>query len=188
MKTQQLRQLVEQSCCGTLLDKSTALALINEIEATLETREQLLVETLHILESSNKAVRMGAVNSSVIENQSAAIRAIRNHFECKSIEGLKHDTIQADHSNLQQTKAQRLVPSPAQGEVDDHYQRLSHVMVNQAYKGRKVWDAKQSIKSIERRIKAAINHRDFRRAGRLNAVQEALELINYDLEVARDTF
>jgi len=108
MSINKLRTMIRDSCCGIVLDKPAALELINEIEATLETREQLLVETLYILESSNKAIRMDIVNSSVIENHSAAIQAIQNHFESKLTEGPENDSLQKADTNLHNTTQKTL--------------------------------------------------------------------------------
>lgn len=258
MNIQQLKQLIKQSRCGTVLDKSVALDLINELEAALEAREQLLVETLHILEITNKAVRMGAVNSSVIENHSAAIQAIRNHFEGREDRMCGFDfsdrltindevsTMTRRVTSITRTRTQFIVRMQS-GHIHtfnfdfseheeglDNYSVLGKKLLDQANSlgaltaevrreiGRKPeehighlvallrpvrisdtllksgrwqhrvrrfphklwpWNQSASIKSIERRIQAAIQCRDFSKAQRLDNVKQALQSIKAGVAV-----
>ena len=96
MKTKQLRQRIEQTCCGTVLDKSAALELINEVEALIAHREHLLLEVLNVLECSLDAMKGHRFQEDEIINHLSAMKAIRHHFESKSTD----DSILAAHTHL----------------------------------------------------------------------------------------
>ncbi|HHC7130700.1 TPA: hypothetical protein ACN37W_004535 [Vibrio parahaemolyticus] len=84
MSIKQLRAAIAP-CCGLGANREEVDAALNSVSVQLSTQEQLLVETLNILEHSLKALRMGAINFERIDNHMAAIKAIRHHFESNEL-------------------------------------------------------------------------------------------------------
>ncbi|TNZ86912.1 hypothetical protein CGK40_24080 [Vibrio parahaemolyticus] len=80
MSIKQLRAAVAP-CCGLGANREEVDAALNNVSAQLSTQEQLLVETLNILEHSLKAIRLDAVTEELLQNHYGAIKAIREHFE-----------------------------------------------------------------------------------------------------------
>ncbi|EGQ7794675.1 hypothetical protein I6Z01_003162 [Vibrio parahaemolyticus] len=60
MSIKQLRAAIAP-CCGLGANREEIDAALNSVSAQLGTQEQLLVETLNILEHSLKAIRLDAV-------------------------------------------------------------------------------------------------------------------------------
>ncbi len=84
MSIKQLRAAIAP-CCGLGANREEVDAALNSVSAQLSTQEQLLVETLNILEHSLKAIRMNAVTEELLQNHYGAIKAIRNHFESSEL-------------------------------------------------------------------------------------------------------
>ncbi|PMS43827.1 hypothetical protein C1S99_08105 [Vibrio parahaemolyticus] len=84
MSIKQLRAAIAP-CCGLGANREEVDAALNSVSAQLGTQEQLLVETLNILEHSLKAIRMDAVTEELLQNHYGAIKAIRNHFESSEL-------------------------------------------------------------------------------------------------------
>lgn len=80
MSIKQLRAAIAP-CCGLGANREEVEAALNNVSAQLSTQEQLLVETLNILEHSLKAIRLDAVTEELLQNHYGAIKAIREHFE-----------------------------------------------------------------------------------------------------------
>ncbi|HIF6162878.1 TPA: hypothetical protein ACX3IN_003882 [Vibrio parahaemolyticus] len=80
MSIKQLRAAIAP-CCGLGANRTEVEAALNNVSAQLSTQEQLLVETLNILEHSLKAIRLDAVTEELLQNHYGAIKAIREHFE-----------------------------------------------------------------------------------------------------------
>ncbi|MDE1351833.1 hypothetical protein L9W80_16935 [Vibrio aestuarianus] len=80
MSIKQLRAAIAP-CCGLGANREEVDAALNNVSAQLSTQEQLLVETLNILEHSLKAIRLEAVTERLLQNHYSAIKAIREHFE-----------------------------------------------------------------------------------------------------------
>ncbi|EJS4014590.1 hypothetical protein NW014_002187 [Vibrio parahaemolyticus] len=80
MSIKQLRAAIAP-CCGFGANRAEVDAALNNVSAQLSTQEQLLVETLNILEHSLKAIRLDAVTEELLQNHYNAVKAIREHFE-----------------------------------------------------------------------------------------------------------
>ncbi len=80
MPIKQLRAAIAP-CCGLGANREDVDVALNNVSAQLSTQEQLLVETLNILEHSLKAIRLDAVTEELLQNHYGAIKAIREHFE-----------------------------------------------------------------------------------------------------------
>ncbi|MCZ6287686.1 hypothetical protein, partial [Vibrio parahaemolyticus] len=199
-------------------------AALNNVSSQLGTQEQLLVETLNILEHSLKAIRMNAVTEELLQNHYGAIKAIREHFESNKLPreavdqsgepyslgfevtmqtptddeikrilgvwdqvALTHlpcldiitesndDALQTNNTNLCQSTPSIAVPVEKEEEIKLNEHHLLNVIVDSF---NIPWDAAQSIKSIERRVQAAIQQRDFTRAGRLDNVSVAIRNVH----------
>ncbi len=84
MSIKQLRAAIAP-CCGLGANRAEVDAALNNVSAQLSTQEQLLVETLNILEHSLKAIRLDAVTEELLQNHYGAIKAIREHFESSEL-------------------------------------------------------------------------------------------------------
>ncbi len=80
MSIKQLRAAIAP-CCGLGANREEVDAALNSVSAQLSTQEQLLVETLNILEHSLKAIRLDAVTEELLQNHYGAIKVIREYFE-----------------------------------------------------------------------------------------------------------
>ncbi|EHK2923186.1 hypothetical protein J7Y46_003015, partial [Vibrio parahaemolyticus] len=80
MSIKQLRAAIAP-CCGLGANREEVDADLNNVSAQLRTQEQLLVETLNILEHSLKAIRLDSVTEELLQNHYNAIKVIREHFE-----------------------------------------------------------------------------------------------------------
>ncbi|WP_219079382.1 hypothetical protein [Vibrio parahaemolyticus] len=67
MSIKQLRAAIAP-CCGLGANREEVDAALNSVSAQLSTQEQLLVETLNILEHSLKAIRLDAVTEELLQN------------------------------------------------------------------------------------------------------------------------
>ncbi|WP_031417483.1 hypothetical protein [Vibrio parahaemolyticus] len=224
MSIKQLRAAIAP-CCGLGANRAEVDAALNNVSAQLSTQEQLLVETLNILEHSLKAIRLDAVTEELLQNHYNAIKAIREHFESSELPretadqsdgpyslefvvtmsvpdydeiermiseswnqaALTHlpcldiitefndDALQTNSTNLCQSTSSVVVPVEKDEEIkfNEHY--LLNIIVDSVTIP---WDAAQSIKSIERRVQAAIQQRDFVRAGRLDNVSVAIRNVH----------
>ncbi len=293
MSMKQLRAVVAP-CCGLGANHEEVDAALNSVSAQLGTQEQLLVETLNILEHSLKAVRLDAVTEELLQNHYGAIKAIREHFESdvvsepvqvcqideyewsslyfdklremlaqpsqlqptpkaapsqidqiicelfanhwvgslmdapieskrsqlyknikdqlagywtghtaywmlvnggfivdgprgkakvltvlgsmfkKEMES-NDDTLQTDSQNLCQSTSSIVVPVEKEEEIKLNEHHLLNIIIDSVTIP---WDAAQSIKSIERRVQAAIQQRDFVRAGRLDNISVAVRNVH----------
>ncbi len=279
-------------CCGFGANREEVDAALNYVSAQLSTQEQLLVETLNILENSLKAIRLDAVTEELLQNHYNAVKAIREHFEsaqpnelysvelmtqvqslteaeilrmikqpgqlqpmskaapsqvtqiihelfstywvgslsygpiksqrsqlyknlkdqltgywtgrtayhmlvtggfivdgprgkAKAITMLgsmfreemesSYDTLQTNSTNLCQSTSSVVVPVEKDEEVKLNEHHLLNIIVDSI---NVPWDAAQSIKSIERRVQAAIQQRDFVRAGRLDNISVAIRNVH----------
>ncbi|HIF6161002.1 TPA: hypothetical protein ACX3IN_001946 [Vibrio parahaemolyticus] len=291
MSMKQLRAAIAP-CCGLGANREEVDAALNSVSAQLGTQEQLLVETLNILEHSLKAIRLDAVTEELLQNHYGAIKAIREHFESaqsnelysvelmtrvqslteaeilrmikqpgqlqpmpkaapSQIDQVIHelfstywigslsygpiksqrsqlyknlkdqltgywtghtayhmlvtggfivdgprgkakvltvlgsmfkkemesndDTLQTDSQNLCQSTSSIVVPVEKEEEIKLNEHHLLNVIVDSITIP---WDAAQSIKSIERRVQAAIQQRDFVRAGRLDNISVAIRNVH----------
>ncbi|MBD6947929.1 hypothetical protein [Vibrio parahaemolyticus] len=291
MSIKQLRAAIAP-CCGLGANRAEVDAALNNVSSQLSTQEQLLVETLNILEHSLKAIRLGAVTEELLQNHYNAVKAIREHFEsaqpnelysveliaqvqslteAEILEMLKqpgqlqpmpkaapsqidqvihgllsdyfpsdiarfpfehlrealysylvekingrpigetlsrvlveggfiidspagiqaqltrfgsmfkeemessYDALQTNSTNLCKSTSSVVVPVEKNEEVKLNEHHLLNIIVDSVTIP---WDAAQSIKSIERRVQAAIQQRDFTRAGRLDNVSVAIRNVH----------
>ncbi|MEF1164491.1 hypothetical protein QTO13_24985, partial [Vibrio parahaemolyticus] len=84
MSIKQLRAAIAP-CCGLGANRAEVDAALNNVSAQLSTQEQLLVETLNILEHSLKAIRLDAVTEELLQNHYNAIKAIRDALNYQEI-------------------------------------------------------------------------------------------------------
>ncbi|ENH0540580.1 hypothetical protein ABVS17_001196 [Vibrio parahaemolyticus] len=291
MSIKQLRAAIAP-CCGLSANREEVDAALNDVSAQLSTQEQLLVETLNILEHSLKAIRLDAVTEELLQNHYNAVKAIREHFESaqpnelysvelitqvqslteaeilkmikqpgqlqpmskaapSQIDQIIHelfstrwvgslsygpiksqrlqlyknlkdqlkgywtghtaywmlvtggfivdgprgkakvltvlgsmfkeemesinDALQTNSTNLCQSTSSVVVPVEKDEEVKLNEHHLLNIIVDSVTIP---WDAAQSIKSIERRVQAAIQQRDFVRAGRLDNISVAIRNVH----------
>lgn len=237
MITQQLKQLIEQSCCGTVLDKSAVLELINEVEALIVHREHLL---LNVLESSLDAMKGHRFQEDEIINHLSAMKAIRSmssstsssvekfnddllsafgdgwyegflkakQLSNKGLDLTEYDPLQiSEHEEdfgkfgvlgkrlLDQANSLGVLTAEVGRQPEEHLDhliallrpvRISDRLLKSGRWQHRVrrfphqlwpWNQSASIKSIERRIQAAIQCRDFSKAQRLDNVKQALQSI-----------
>ncbi|HCH4059551.1 hypothetical protein V3H40_10800 [Vibrio parahaemolyticus] len=87
MSIKQLRAAIAP-CCGLGANREEVDAALNSVSAQLSTQEQLLVETLNILEHSLKAIRLDAVTEELLQNHYGAIKAIRDALNYQEVLGL----------------------------------------------------------------------------------------------------
>ncbi|MEF1297849.1 hypothetical protein QTO08_18805 [Vibrio parahaemolyticus] len=223
MSIKQLRAAISP-CCGLGANRAEVDAALNSVSAQLSTQEQLLVETLNILEHSLKAIRLDAVTEELLQNHYSAIKVIREHFESSELPreavdqsdgpysigfvvmqsptddeikrmiseswnqaALTHlpcldiitesndDALQTNNTNLYQSTSSIAVPVEKKEEIKLNEHHLLNIIVDSF---NIPWDAAQSIKSIERRVQAAIQSRDFTRAGRLDNVSVAIRNVH----------
>ncbi len=149
----------------------------------LNTQRTLLTETLDILESNLGALRMGAINDERIDNHCRAIATIRDHLNNEM--DSNDDTLQTNSKNVCKSPSPFDVPVTKKEEIKLNEHHLLNIIVDSITIP---WDAAQSIKSIERRVQAAIQQRDFTRAGRLDNVSIAIRNVhNYCQELLNAT-
>ncbi|MEG7564500.1 hypothetical protein [Vibrio cholerae] len=99
--------------------------------------------------------------------------------------GETHDSLQAPYPQLSAPAQSVVVLLPQDEEVKINEHILRNIIVDRVTIP---WDVGQSIKSIERRIKAAIEFRDFAKAERLNNVSIAIRNVhNYCPELLNAT-
>ncbi|MEF1187766.1 hypothetical protein QTO04_00470 [Vibrio parahaemolyticus] len=84
MSMKQLRAVIAP-CCGLGANRAEVDAALNNVSAQLSTQEQLLVETLNILEHSLKAIRLDTVTEELLQNHYNAIKAIRDALNYQEI-------------------------------------------------------------------------------------------------------
>lgn len=87
MSIKQLRAAIAP-CCGLGANREEVDAALNSVSAQLSTQEQLLVETLNILEHSLKAIRLDAMTEELLQNHYSAIKAIREALNYQEVLGL----------------------------------------------------------------------------------------------------
>ncbi|EJB8443143.1 hypothetical protein O4N73_25100 [Vibrio parahaemolyticus] len=97
MSIKQLRAAIAP-CCGLGANREEIDAALNSVSAQLGTQEQLLVETLNILEHSLKAIRLDAVTEELLQNHYGAIKAIRDALNYQDALGLPCAVTVADGS------------------------------------------------------------------------------------------
>ncbi|MBE3899211.1 hypothetical protein HJ158_08315 [Vibrio parahaemolyticus] len=97
MSIKQLRAAIAP-CCGLGANREEVDAALNSVSAQLSTQEQLLVETLNILEHSLKAIRLDAVTEELLQNHYGAIKAIRDALNYQDALGLPCAVTVADGS------------------------------------------------------------------------------------------
>ncbi|EJL3960711.1 hypothetical protein NMI00_004838 [Vibrio parahaemolyticus] len=97
MSIKQLRATIAP-CCGLGANREEIDAALNSVSAQLGTQEQLLVETLNILEHSLKAIRLDAVTEELLQNHYGAIKAIRDALNYQDALGLPCAVTVADGS------------------------------------------------------------------------------------------
>lgn len=97
MSIKQLRAAIAP-CCGLGANREEVDAALNSVSAQLGTQEQLLVETLNILEHSLKAIRLDAVTEELLQNHYGAIKAIRDALNYQDTLGLPCAVTVADVS------------------------------------------------------------------------------------------
>lgn len=89
--------------------------------------------------------------------------------------GVSHDSLQAPYPQLSAQAQLVEVSRPQDEEVKINEHILRNIIVDRVTIP---WDVEQSIKSIERRIKTAIEFRDFAKAERLNNVSIAIRNVH----------
>ncbi|MDE1350404.1 hypothetical protein L9W80_09595 [Vibrio aestuarianus] len=96
-----------------------------------------------------------------------------------------NDSLQTPYPKLSAPAQSVLVSLSKDEEIERHECQLLRIIIDRVTIP---WDAGQSIKSIERRIKAAIEFRDFAKAERLNNVSIAIRNVhNYCQELLNAT-
>ncbi|EHK2924987.1 hypothetical protein J7Y46_004898, partial [Vibrio parahaemolyticus] len=114
MSMKQLRAAIAP-CCGLGANREEVDAALNNVSAQLCTQEQLLVETLNILEHSLKAIRLDAVTEELLQNHYGAIEAIRDALYYQEILGYPSSVrINADSVSVGVFKMPKLNVPPRQ--------------------------------------------------------------------------
>ncbi|ETZ11011.1 hypothetical protein ACRW9P_22560 [Vibrio parahaemolyticus] len=113
MSIKQLRAAIAP-CCGLGANREEVDAALNNVSAQLSTQEQLLVETLNILEHSLKAIRLDAVTEELLQNHYNAVKAIREHFESAQPNELYSVELIAQVQSLTEAEILRMIKQPGQ--------------------------------------------------------------------------
>ncbi len=136
--------------------------------------EQLLREVMFIIRNAmtndlNKGISLQPED---INNLNRAHEAIYNRLIQT---GESHDSLQAPYPQLSASAQSVVVLLPQDEEIKVNECILQNVIIDNMTIP---WDVGQSIKSIERRIQAAIKLRDFAKAERLNNVSIAIRNVH----------
>ncbi|WP_194163066.1 hypothetical protein [Vibrio parahaemolyticus] len=113
MSIKQLRAAIAP-CCGLGANREEVDAALDSVSAQLSTQEQLLVETLNILEHSLKAIRLDAVTEELLQNHYSAIKVIREHFESAQPNELCSVELMAQVQSLTEAEILRMIKQPGQ--------------------------------------------------------------------------
>ncbi|HBC3521486.1 TPA: hypothetical protein ACN30R_004887 [Vibrio parahaemolyticus] len=113
MSMKQLRAAIAP-CCGLGANRAEVDAALNNVSAQLSTQEQLLVETLNILEHSLKAIRLDAVTEELLQNHYNAVKAIREHFESAQPNELYSVELMMQVQSLTEAEILRMIKQPGQ--------------------------------------------------------------------------
>ncbi|EJG0649838.1 hypothetical protein C2F74_RS19415 [Vibrio parahaemolyticus] len=113
MSMKQLRAAIAP-CCGLGANRAEVDAALNNVSAHLSTQEQLLVETLNILEHSLKAIRLDAVTEELLQNHYNAVKAIREHFESAQPNELYSVELMTQVQSLTEAEILRMIKQPGQ--------------------------------------------------------------------------
>ncbi|HCH1426948.1 TPA: hypothetical protein NKQ26_004861 [Vibrio parahaemolyticus] len=113
MSIKQLRAAIAP-CCGLGANREEVDAALNSVSAQLSTQEQLLVETLNILEHSLKAIRLDAVTEELLQNHYGAIKAIREHFESAQPNELYSVELMTQVQSLTEAEILEMIKEPGQ--------------------------------------------------------------------------
>ncbi|HCH1426931.1 hypothetical protein P3584_16610 [Vibrio parahaemolyticus] len=124
MSIKQLRAAIAP-CCGLGANRAEVDAALNNVSAQLRTQEQLLVETLNILEHSLKAIRLDAVTEELLQNHYGAIKVIREHFESAQPNELYSVKLMTQAQSLTEAEILRMIKQPGQ------FQPMPKVAVSQ---------------------------------------------------------
>ncbi|GEM_PF-7129845 len=146
--------------------------------------EALLREVMFIVRNAmtNELDKGTSLHPEDINNLNRAHDAIYNRLIQT---GESHDSLQAPYPQLSAPAQSVVVSLPQDEEVKINEHILRNIIVDRVTIP---WDVGQSIKSIERRIKAAIEFRDFAKAERLNNVSIAIRNVhNYCQELLNAT-
>ncbi|MBY7810665.1 hypothetical protein KW448_03180 [Vibrio fluvialis] len=146
--------------------------------------EALLREVMFIVRNAmeNELNEGTSLQPEDINNLNRAHEAIYNRLVQA---GETHDSLQAPYPQLSAPAQSVVVLLPQDEEVKINEHILRNIIVDRVTIP---WDVGQSIKSIERRIKAAIEFRDFAKAERLNNVSIAIRNVhNYCPELLNAT-
>lgn len=146
--------------------------------------EALLREVMFIVRNAmeNELNKGTSLQPEDINNLNRAHEAIYNRLVQA---GETHDSLQAPYPQLSAPAQSVVVSLPQDEEVKINEHILRNIIVDRVTIP---WDVGQSIKSIERRIKAAIEFRDFAKAERLNNVSIAIRNVhNYCQELLNAT-
>ena len=136
--------------------------------------EALLREVMFIVRNAmeNELNKGTSLQPEDINNLNRAHEAIYNRLIQA---GEPHDSLQAPYPQLSAPAQSVVVLLPQDEEVKINEHILRNIIVDRVTIP---WDVGQSIKSIERRIKAAIEFRDFAKAERLNNVSIAIRNVH----------
>lgn len=146
--------------------------------------EALLREVMFIVRNAmeNELNKGTSLQPEDINNLNRAHEAIYNRLVQA---GETRDSLQAPYPQLSAPAQSVVVSLPQDEEVKINEHILRNIIVDRVTIP---WDVGQSIKSIERRIKAAIEFRDFAKAERLNNVSIAIRNVhNYCQELLNAT-
>ncbi|HIF6161562.1 TPA: hypothetical protein ACX3IN_002519 [Vibrio parahaemolyticus] len=113
MSIKQLRAAIAP-CCGLGANREEVEAALNNVSAQLSTQEQLLVETLNILEHSLKAIRLDAVTEELLQNHYGAIKVIREHFESAQPNELYSVKLMTQVQTLTEAEILEMIKQPGQ--------------------------------------------------------------------------
>ncbi len=140
------------------------------------TDEQLLRELMFIIHNAVEAICSGVPQrkqDEALDNLVNAHSAI-----CKRLaqmQGEHNDSLQAPCPQLSAPAKSVVVSHPQDEETKLYERQLLRIIIE---RNTIPWDVEQSIKSIERRIQAAIKLRNFAKAERLNNVSVAIRCVH----------
>ncbi|HHC7382060.1 hypothetical protein [Vibrio parahaemolyticus] len=113
MSIKQLRAAIAP-CYALGASREEVDAALNNVSAQLSMQEQLLVETLNILENSLKAIRLDAVTEELLQNHYNAVKAIREHFESAQPNELYSVELMTQVQSLTEAEILRMIKQPSQ--------------------------------------------------------------------------